>query len=362
MSVGDGFHVAAIVIAYGCSGGGMRAKHDGKGRRLPSRGHADPIEGQSVMDTRKLHYFVRIVDAGSISRAADFLKIAQPALSQHLAALEQDLGERLLVRTRRGVHTTPAGRSLYRYAQGILRLERAARIEILKRTRGLSGYVTIGLGAYSCAGDLSTEVLRTVMERYPGIVLHYVDNLSVVFSQAIKMGLLDAAIIFDPGPIRGVRFEPIRSEELYLVASPQMRVVEEGATEIALEDVSALELFLPQPHNVLRQIIEREFTDAGLTLEVRGEISPPSELYRAVKAGLGATCLPKSAAADIFRDEDFQVLRIVDPVMPAEFALCCSERQPMSDAAAAVIEILRDEIAQLRRRDADQVSRLRASA
>lgn len=314
------------------------------------------------MDTRKLHYFVRIVDAGSISRAADFLNVAQPALSQHLASLEQEFGRRLLVRTRRGVHPTPEGLSLYRYAQGILRLERAAGIEIRKGSKGVSGYVTIGLGAYSCASDLGLSVLSKVMKRYPGIVVHYVDNLSVVFSQAIKMGLLDAAIIYDPGPIRGVRFEPICTEEVYLVASPQMRVVEDGATEITLDDVSALELFLPQPHNVLRQTIERGFHQAGLTLEVRGEISPPTAMYRAVRAGLGATCLPKSAAEDIFREEEFQVLRIVEPVMPVEFALCCSERQPMSDAAAAVIEILREEIRELRQREASRTSSLRASA
>lgn len=313
------------------------------------------------MDTRKLRYFVRIVDAGSISRAADFLNVAQPALSQHLASLEQEFGQKLLVRSRRGVHPTPEGVSLYRYAQGILRLERAAGIEIRKGSKGVSGYVTVGLGAYSCANEIGVAVMRKVMERYPGIVLHFVDNLSVVFSQAVKMGMLDAAIIYDPGPIRGVRFEPIRSEELHLVASSRVRVVEEGADAITLDEVSALELFLPQPHNVLRQIIERGFQEAGLDLEVRAEISPPTVLYRAVEAGLGATCLPKSSAEDIFRDGDFQSLRIVNPVMPAHFALCCSERQPMSDAAAAVIDIIREEIAELRCREEREAPRYLAA-
>jgi LysR family nitrogen assimilation transcriptional regulator len=315
------------------------------------------------MDTRKLHYFIRIVDAGSISRAADFLNVAQPALSQHLASLENEFGQKLLVRSRRGVHPTPEGVSLYRYAQGILRLERAAGIEIRKGSKGVSGYVTVGLGAFSCANEIGLGVMRKVMERYPGIVLHFVDNLSVVFSQAIKMGMLDAAIIYDPGPIRGVRFEPIHTEDLHLVASPDLRVVEDGATEITLDQVSALELFLPQPHNVLRQIVERGFQEAGLDLEVRAEISPPTALYRAVQAGLGVTCLPKSSAEDIFREEDFQILRIVDPVMPAHFALCCSERQPMSDAAAAVIDIIREEIAEMRYREAlDAPTYLRATA
>lgn len=310
------------------------------------------------METRKLRYFVRIVDAGSISRAADFLNVAQPALSQHLASLENEFGEKLLVRTRRGVHPTPEGVLLYRYAQGILRLERAVGLEMRKGSKGISGYVSVGLGAFSCANQLGVGVLRKVQERHPGIVLHYADNLSVVFSQAIKMGLLDAAIIYDPGPIRGVRFEPIRTEDIYLVASPDMRVVEQGATEITLDDVSALELFLPEPHNVLRQILERGFQSAGLELAVRAEV-PPMALSRVVQAGLGATCLPKSAAEDIFPAGGLQMLRIVEPVMTAGFALCVSERQPMSDAAAAVINLIREEIAESGARDA---AALQASA
>ncbi len=332
-------------------------------RAYPRDGLKPTPEGLSHMDTRKLHYFVRIVDAGSITRAADFLNVAQPALSQHLASLEHEFGEKLLVRSRRGVHPTPEGISLYRYAQGILRLERAAGMEIRKGSKGVSGYVTIGLGAFSCANDIGLGVMRKVMQRYPGIVLHFVDNLSVVFSQAVKMGMLDAAIIYDPGPIRGVRFEPITTEELHLVARPDLRVVEHGATQITLEEVSALELFLPEPHNVLRQIIERGFQEAGLELDVRAEISPPTALYRAVSSGLGVTCLPKSSAVDIFRDEGFQILPIVDPVMPAQFALCCSERKPMSDAAAAVIDIIREEITDLRYREGlDESVYLRATA
>ncbi|GAA2181793.1 nitrogen assimilation transcriptional regulator NAC [Brooklawnia cerclae] len=317
------------------------------------------------METRKLHYFVQIVDAGSISRAADFLHLAQPALSQHIASLESEFGQRLLVRTRRGVSPTPEGLSLYRYAQGILRLERAAGIEIRKGSGGVSGYVSVGLGSFSCANEFGVVVLRKVQERYPNLVLHYADNLSVIFSQAIKMGLLDAAIIYDPGPIRGLRFEPIRTEDIYLVASPDLRVVEPGATEITLDEVSALELFLPQPQHVLRQIIDRGFQAAGLELAVRAEINPPTGLHQVVKAGLGATCLPKSVAEELFSADEFQILPIVEPAMSATFALCTSVRQPMSDGAAAVIELIRAEIAEARARDmtGDEVtSRLRPTA
>ncbi len=296
------------------------------------------------MDTRKLRYFVDIVDAGSISRAADFLNLAQPALSQHLASLETEFGRRLLVRTRRGVSPTPEGQLLYRYAQGILRLEHAVTVEMKSAPSGLSGQVSIGLGSYSCANEFGVRILHTVQQLYPDVSLLYIDNLTVIFSKAIKMGLLDAAIIYDAGPISGVRFEPIRTEDIYLVAAPGLRVVEPGATEITVDELSALEVFLPPSHHVLRQIVERGFAQAGQELRIRAEIAPPSGLYHAVAAGLGVACLPRSVAEEIFRDDGFQILRIVEPSMSATFALCTSDRQPMSEAAAAVIGLLRDEI------------------
>ena len=69
------------------------------------------------MDTRRLYSFVRIVDAGSITRAADILHIAQPALSQQMTSLETQFGQQLLIRSKQGVEPTDAGHALYRHAQ-----------------------------------------------------------------------------------------------------------------------------------------------------------------------------------------------------------------------------------------------------
>ena len=73
------------------------------------------------MQLRHLRYFVGIVDAGSFSRAAESIHVAQPALSQQIAELERELGVTLFVRSARGVQPTPAGKALYNEAQQILR-------------------------------------------------------------------------------------------------------------------------------------------------------------------------------------------------------------------------------------------------
>lgn len=72
------------------------------------------------MNFRRLKYFVKIVDIGSLTQAAEMLHIAQPALSQQVATLESELEKQLLVRSRRGVTPTEAGKILYSHAQTIL--------------------------------------------------------------------------------------------------------------------------------------------------------------------------------------------------------------------------------------------------
>ncbi len=66
------------------------------------------------MNFRRLKYFVKIVDIGSLTQAAEVLHIAQPALSQQVATLEGELKQQLLIRTKRGVMPTEAGNILMR--------------------------------------------------------------------------------------------------------------------------------------------------------------------------------------------------------------------------------------------------------
>ena len=73
------------------------------------------------MNLRRLKYFIKIGDVGSLTQAADILHIAQPALSQQLATLEGEVDQQLLIRTKRGVTPSDAGKILYTHAQAILR-------------------------------------------------------------------------------------------------------------------------------------------------------------------------------------------------------------------------------------------------
>lgn len=96
------------------------------------------------MNFRRLKYFVKIVDIGSLTQAAEVLHIAQPALSQQVATLEGELNQQLLIRTKRGVTPTDAGKILYTHARAILRQCEQAQLAVHNVGQALSGQVSIG--------------------------------------------------------------------------------------------------------------------------------------------------------------------------------------------------------------------------
>ena len=84
------------------------------------------------LETRRLKSFLKIVDTGSLTRAASALNIAQPALSQQIASLEHHFKQKLLIRSQHGVTPTEAGRVLYRHAQAILKQLQQAEADVYK--------------------------------------------------------------------------------------------------------------------------------------------------------------------------------------------------------------------------------------
>lgn len=298
-------------------------------------------ERKAGMDTRKLAYFVKIVDSGSITKAAAALHVAQPALSQQVSALETELKQRLLIRSKQGVEPTAAGHTLYRHAQTILRLVEQARQDVASSGAAPSGRVSIAIAPYSMASSLTPRIIGEVARRYPDIVLHLTEIYGGVLSEAIKNGRLDMALIYEPGPIRGVQFTTMIVEDLHLVVNAKNAALGEG-DEITLQGAAEFGLFLPEQNHTLRQIVENGMRNKGLVLRLVGEVESVPSLTRLLEADMGATILPKSAADALFHEEDFRVLRIVDPGLQCRIALCTPDHEPLSEAASAVLMVLKE--------------------
>lgn len=156
------------------------------------------------MNLRRLKYFVKIVDIGSLTQAADVLHIAQPALSQQLATLEGELQQQLLIRTKRGVTPTEAGNILYMHAQTILRQCEQAHSAVNCAGQALSGQVSVGLALGSAAPNMAAQLLQAVREQHPRILLYINENFNSTLAELVTEGRMDMAVIAEPRPVKAL--------------------------------------------------------------------------------------------------------------------------------------------------------------
>ena len=286
------------------------------------------------MNLKRLRYFAKVVDVGSLTQAADLLHVAQPALSQQIVTLEAEVRQQLLVRTKRGVTPTEAGRRLYRHAQVILRQCDQAMLDMSAEAAGVAGPVSVGLAPGTAASMLGLPLIRALRTRHPGIVLYLNENYGTVLSELIMNGRMDLAVLYGNRDVHGLSFMPLLQEELFLVNRAA------GGGPVPLAELAETELFLPRPYNVVRKLVDENFLRAGMTPRVIAEVESPITLRAVVADGLGATILPASMARDMAGNSAIGVRRIVSPVIQAPLTLCESDHLPLSEPAQAVKAIL----------------------
>lgn len=245
------------------------------------------------MELRQLRYFVRVVELGSMGRAAAELGVVTSALSQQISRLEGELSTRLLQRTSTGVRPTDAGVAFWRQAQLVLRhADEAARAAQQAR---LSGHVSVGL-APSTAAVLGLPLMQAMRTRYPDVRLHLVENLSGHLAQMLNARQLDLAVLFQSEAARRWSVMPLLDEALFVIGSAALPGLPTGDT-VRLDALNELPLILPSGPHGLRALLTQSFQRAGLMPHVIAEIDGLALLMDAVCAGLGATIQPGSAAA-----------------------------------------------------------------
>jgi len=299
------------------------------------------------MDLRQLKYFVQIVESGSLAKASRQLYIAQPALSQHVAKLEAEVGKPLLIRTAKGVTPTENGAALHHHARFMLRqLDQA--LSIARQEPGtVHGMVSVGLAATTvCA--VGVPFMRRIREKYPGIVLNVVEGMSGHLAQMMRLGQLDLSILFSRDAVPDLPAEPLVEEELFVMLPADSHLVAPRRIKLSCAETAELPLILPTGIHGLRRRISAEFEQRNLTTRVVAEIDSLSLLMACVREGMGATIKPMSAALLEGRmRQDWRTLAFSDADMKRPNYLFSVVADRLTPAAAAVRAELRETVKDL---------------
>ncbi len=304
------------------------------------------------MDIRQLRYFLEIVAQGSLTRAAESLHVAQPALSLHLKNMEEQLGTRLLTRSRSGVTPTEAGELLLQRARAIL--EDLARTEddIRNLETDPSGIVRIGLPG-TISAMVSLPLILAARERFPRITLNITEAMSGFVGDWLSEGKIDLAVLYSRSKDARIRSELLLEEELVVLWPADA----ERPLEMNMEALDHVPMVLPSGAHGLRVLIDRTFQALGFAPEIAMEIDSFNNIKRLVAAGFGPSILPLYAVTEEVAAGSLRVSRIAAPGLWRGAHLMSPGGRPVTRALEAVHALLREVILDLRDKGAWAASR-----
>jgi LysR family nitrogen assimilation transcriptional regulator len=295
--------------------------------------------GKAIMDTSKFAYFSAIVEHGSISHAAEALRISQPTLTRQVQTLEQQFGATLLVRHGRGVVLTEAGRRLSEGLRGLERQIRSLRDDVGAAAKEPSGEVAIGIPP-SPRSLLATDIVSKFAQQYPKVRIRVVEETSGRIRDHVASGVLDLAITTSVEPDRGLRTEPLVMEPLLLIGPRDAKL--QLRRKVRISDVARLPLILTMSPNSIRRIIEDAFASSGLRPVIGIEANTLPFMTDLVEAGLGYTMLPLSGVNPIGRHQNLSATQIEG--MTVTWVLAYPENRPMSPNSRLFARVISEEI------------------
>ncbi|MGN0642474.1 MAG: LysR family transcriptional regulator [Huintestinicola sp.] len=171
------------------------------------------------MELRNLRNFTAVAEEGSISKAAERLKIAQPPLSVQMKKLEEELGCSLFIRGPRNITLTEAGECLYDKAKTILALSDRIPQDIADSEKA-EAHLRLGVIS-SVSSYVPANIIPGFMRNNPGIIYDIYEMNTYKLLDALHSGMIGMAIVRTPFQSRDIQSCPIRSEMMYAVGAPE---------------------------------------------------------------------------------------------------------------------------------------------
>jgi LysR family nitrogen assimilation transcriptional regulator len=285
-----------------------------------------------AMELRSLHYFVRIAELGSITRASAHLQIAQPALTRHVQRLEEELAASLFTRANRGVRLTEAGHKLLESAQRILRDVERAGDEIRAHRTHPSGKIVLGVTPTLCP-VVVPELFARMRHHYPLIELKVVHAGTIRLEEFVIDGRVDIGLLAEIPRSRLILSTRLAEEEMVLVTKPGARPKQ----IVSLEELGRTPLILGDG---LRAAMENLLADHRAELKVETELNDHETIRLMVQQGVGASILPHSSVYRECARGLAEVHRITPNGVFRTLALGVAANRNTSSARDAVAETI----------------------
>lgn len=295
------------------------------------------------MDLRQLRYFVSIVESGSIAEAARRLHVVQSALSQRLAALEDEVGTQLLVRGRSGVAPTEAGTELYYRSQIILKQVVAAKEAVQEKAGIMRGSVAIGL-LRSTTPSLAAKLFAAIRSRLPEVVPNIEIGYSIELADLLRTSRVHIALQSRTSREESADSTWLYSERLCLVGLKSL--LPKKAPPLTLHDLSGLPL-LHSAWQSTHVALTKAAEESGVHLSIIGGVDDHHVAIELCEAGMGMMALPETIAHHVVGRGKLAALLLDAPNLTREIFMVTNPDIPKTGAVAAVEALLVETLTEL---------------
>ncbi|KRB78863.1 hypothetical protein ASE00_21030 [Sphingomonas sp. Root710] len=251
----------------------------------------------SQVTLQKLQIFCAVIDQSGVTRAAEKLGVAQPAVTAQLRSLEDKLGVTLLRKSGRILVLTEAGDRVYRWASEMIARSFEIERELGSLSDGAAGSAVIA--ATMAAGSyLVTDMVVEFSRANPGAHIAVQVSSPPIALDAVRNGSCDFAIVVldRTQDIADLTAQKLWEEPLVLCASPEGAPISDSLSNAQLSDVT----WVTPPRGLVTRDLEDQMLRAnGVVMRnIALELGHPEALKRAARAGIGVTFLPETTIRD----------------------------------------------------------------
>jgi DNA-binding transcriptional LysR family regulator len=289
------------------------------------------------MEIRTLSCFAEVVRRGGFSRASESLHLSQPAVSKAVRALEEELGQRLLVRQGRKVTLTDAGRVVFERAEGVLAAVRTLAEEVSEVGAVRRGRVRLGIPPM-VGGAFFPPVLHDFREAYPGVSLELREEGARRVEALVLEGEIEVGATVLPTDEGAFETVPLMRDVLCAVLPPRSPLGRRR--QVALRELERVPFVLYRADFALHGHILEACRRAGFAPQVASESSQWDFMAAMVAADVGVALLPRTVCERLDRGQ-VHVVPLRDPVLRWDLALIWRRDRHLAPAARAFVEVVR---------------------
>ena len=291
------------------------------------------------LDSERLRSFRAVARAGGFSQAARGLHKTQPAVSQSVRALEEDIGEPLFHRLGRGVRLTPAGQILLDHVEQSFAVLDAARTRLQALGSLEAGELVIGTSdTHACY--LLPPVLEAYRRAYPGIELRISNRPSAETERQVEAREVDLGVVTFPVASSRLAGEPLRSREDIAIFAPDHRLASRRRVRFA--DLVDEPLLLLDRGSRTRSLIDSQWAAAGGEPRIAMELASVEVVKRLVALGFGVSVVPRMACEAELEAGSLACARIWGASGPRQVGIVYPRGAQLSQAGARFAEMARD--------------------